>query len=185
VKKNTADGIAGDVLKNPFAERFNYSMRLLIEKFRSTFDENANDEKPNKSAINEKMVNQILEKYNNLPTKGTGGLSPIEALEKVDDVKTFYRTRKSRQSRALINRFPEGTNVRISLKKITDPFAKTLKQNWSTKVYTVSKFDRRKQRYIVDGQPYIPEELVNKDLLDQYDMFFKIMKKPQDFEKHP
>lgn len=169
-------GIAGDVLKNPIAERFNYSMRLLIEKFRSTY---------NPKEINEKIVNQILEKYNNLPTKGTGGVSPLGALSRVDDVKKFYRDRRGRQSRALINKFPEGTHVRISLKKITDPFAKTLRQNWSTKVYRVSKFDKRRQRYIVDGKEYIPEELlkVDKDLLDQYDMFFKIVKNVKDFEK--
>jgi transposase InsO family protein len=169
-------GIAGDVLKNPIAERFNYSMRLLIEKFRSTYEP---------EEINSKMVNHIVERYNNLPTKGTGGLSPLEALDRVDDVKKFYRDRRSKQSRILIDNLPEGSYVRIALKKITDPFAKTIRQNWSYKVFPVSKFDKRKQRYVVDGKLYIPEELqkVDKELLDEYDMFNKIVKNPKEFEK--
>lgn len=159
-------GIAGDILKNPIVENFNRSVRMMIEKFRATY---------NAKNISSSMVNKIVEAYNNLETKGLGGLSPVEATDNVKDVIQFHKNRSSSVSKYKPS---IGSNawVRVSIKKIADPFAKTIRPNWSTKLYQVDKWDSRKQRFLVGGKYYMPNELqpVNKDMLDKYDTFSSI-----------
>ena len=176
----------GDVLKNPLIERFNYTLRLMIEKFRTTYDKDdqQDDNKPKVINLNQRQINYIVDKYNNLPSKSLGGLTPMEATkeENKDQLDTFYRTRRIRKQNLRIL-FRPGDWVRISLKKIGDPFAKTLRQNWTVKVFQVQKYDRKRNRYKVDDDYYNAEELqlVDKEGLDEYDMFNKIAKDPESF----
>lgn len=182
-------GIAGDTLKNPIAERFNYTIRLMIEKFRTTYDQNdQQDNKKDPSTINttKRMINTILKKYNDLPTKATGGLSPNDAIKNPNLVKQYYTNRDEKQIKSRRVLFPAGTWVRISLKKIGEAFGSTLRQNWTTKVYQVQRYDKRRNRYVVNNNTYLAEELlpVDKQLLDEYDMFRKIVKNPKQFESN-
>ena len=159
----------GGILKNPIAERFNYSLRLMIEKFRETF-------KPRK--ITEKMVNKIVENYNSIPSSSLKGLSPAEALQNVDDALERIKSRRTAKNYTNIEgKFPVGSYVRTIRddKKLSNPYAKTLKANWSEAVRQIDGFDRKKQRFEVNGKLYGDWELikVDKKLLDDYDMFRK------------
>lgn len=192
---------AGDTLKNPLIERFNYTLRLMIEKFRTTYDvDNQQDvvkrktgtkieepREPKTIDLNQRQINYIVDKYNNLPSKALGGLTPLEATEEENKRKLneFYRNRKLQRMTRLKITHPDNSWVRISLKKIGDPFAKTLRQNWTVKVYKVQKYDKKRNRYKVNDVYYLAEELqpVDKEALDEYDMFNKIVKDPESFAK--
>ena len=159
----------GGILKNPIAERFNYSLRLMIEKFRETFS-------PTK--ITEKMVNKIVENYNNIPSTSLQGLSPVEALQNPADALDRIKGRRTSKNYTNIeSKFPVGSYVRTirADKKLSNPYAKTLKANWSEAVRKIDGFDRKKQRFEVNGKLYGDWELlkVDKKLLDDYDMFRK------------
>ena len=166
VKSETA--LIGDVLKNPIAERFNYSLRLMLEKYRETFQP---------ESITEKAVNKIVENYNKLLTTSTGGVSPDDALKNPEEIKKYFSKKLLKTKVAFKSKFPAGSYVRTvrAGKKITDPYAKTLKANWSAAVEKVVGYDTRKQRYIVGEKRklYGVEELlkIDKEKLDTWDMF--------------
>ena len=89
-----------------------------------------------------------MEAYNNLETKGLGGLSPVEATDNVKDVIQFHKNRSSSVSKYKPS-IPSGAWVRVSIKKIADPFAKTIRPNWSVKLYQVSKWDSGNNDYLL------------------------------------
>lgn len=173
-------GLKGDVLKNPIVERFNYTLRLMIEKFRSVYEP---------PELDEKFIAKIVDKYNSLPSKSVGGISPLEAIDNQIHVKNHQMKRIEEVSRKFTKEggftpLPPDTPVRVALQKIGQAFS-GLKQNWSTKVHNITRWDKRRNRYVIGDKYYLPEEIrkVDKDMLDEYDMFFKIVKNLDTFKK--
>lgn len=154
-----------DPRKNRNIERFNKTIRMLIEKYAETFG------KP----FNKKIIGRLVEAYNNEAHSSLEDRTPLSVLTDMDEARQlwkYYVNLKHSVRDALDEDdvLPEGTWVRWFV-RLDSPFKK-IARNWSKALYQVEGYDKRKKLYKLDGldkmlrRDYL--QVVNKEMFDKY-----------------
>lgn len=154
----------GDTRKNRNIERFNKTLRGLIEKWRNLFGKN----------IDQKVIDKLIRGYNNSIHSSLNGLTPYEALKDMIKSRTLYNHYVDLKNYSL--NFPEdpelkiGTWVRYYVRG-NDVFKK-LKRNWSKGLHQIEKYYKPSKVYKLDGvkrwfkRDYLMP--VDKELFEKY-----------------
>lgn len=156
---------ASDPRKNRNIERFNKTLRLLIEKYVEGYG------KP----LNRKIIRRLVEAYNNEAHSSLEGRTPRSILTDMKQATQLWRhyvelKHSVREALDEDEVLPNGTWVRWFV-RINSPFKKVAR-NWSKALYQVEGYDRQKKLYKLDGldkrlrRDYL--QVVNKELFDEY-----------------
>lgn len=155
----------GDVRKNRNIERFNKTLRLLIEKWALLYGKR----------VDNKALAKLVSAYNNSVHSSLDGLTPRQALTDMKlnrklfdyyvDLKAGNRDKKEADV------LPVGTWVRWYVRYEQKDFRKTGK-NWSRTLYQVKSYDPATKTYELDGlkkwlkRDYL--QVVDKEKFDRY-----------------
>lgn len=155
-----------DPRKNRNLERFNGTLRLLIEKYYNTY----------RGRITQKIIDQLLEAYNTNVHSSLYGFSPLEVLASPDvqnDIMEFNKRLKEEDlaTRPVDRPLRVGTWVRWFTRY--DSKYRKLAKNWSSTLYQIESYSPSNQSYRLGGLPkkeFRAEQLqvVNKRLFDLY-----------------
>ena len=160
---------AGDKYKTSPIERFNKTLRLYIEKYRTVYGK-----------IDNSVLQTIINAYNNV-SHGELHNSPIEILKNPDaqDYVELYNINENKLNDLVV--IPIGSSVRKLIERT--PFKK-IKPVWSNKIYTVEGFHHNTYTLEGDDGIYRKNELqvVNKDFI-QNDEKVNIKHEPQEVEQ--
>lgn len=124
-------------------ESFNRSIRLSIEKLRVLLK----NDNPVISQV-EKSLDDIVKSYNNAVHSKTG-YSPIDVLTSKSNQDAVLVSQVLRKT-DIVSRSPillPGYTVRIAIE--SGPFSK-LSPTWSKEIYTIKKFDEKRNRYSLE-----------------------------------
>ena len=168
LKSNSMEHVVSepsDPKKNRNIERFNKTLRLLIEKYAETYG------KP----LNKKIITRLVEAYNNEAHSSLEDRTPRSVLtdmEEATELWKHYVELKHSVRSALDDDdiLPKGTWVRWFV-RLDSPFKKVAR-NWSKALYQVDGYDRQKKLYKLDGldkmlrREYL--QVVDKDMFDMY-----------------
>ena len=130
---------AGDHKQLGVCERFNGTIRTMIEKYISIYGKSVRNDIP-----------LILDVYNNR-IHSTTGYAPKFILQNLSQVHRmlldkYYSQDVIKKEEELKN----GTKVRILLRSLDQPFRKK-GENWTKEIYTVEKYSKTKGKYLVNG----------------------------------
>jgi hypothetical protein len=137
----------GDHKQLGVCERYNATLRLMIEKYKSIYGGNIKTALP-----------IILEAYNENVNKGIG-FAPKEVLGDVEKFKKILNDKNYKAVPPKKQVFNVGDHVRILLKSVDDKFRK-IGENYSKEVFEVEKYDPIKGKYTVNGKPYRDNQLL-------------------------
>ena len=137
---------AGDKLQSSPIEAFNKTVRLGLEKVRSTLPSG----QPVVSQL-EKAIRDIVSSYNSTPHSSTKN-SPSDILKSEDlqlELSAKNAIKKAQQLDSRGKALPVGTHVRLFV--APTQFNK-LTPNWSKEMYKIERYDVGKNRYYVEGK---------------------------------
>lgn len=152
---------SGDFRKNRNIERFNKTLRSMLEKYANVYDKK----------IDQNVITKLIDGYNNAVHSSLDGLTPVEALK--DMVKSHllfrhYVDLKNANKDKPDEELKVGDYVRIYVRG-DSPFKK-IKKNWSKGLHQIEKVDNK--MYKIDGvKKWVRLEhlqVIDKELFDKY-----------------
>lgn len=154
-----------DKLKTSPIESFNRTIRLSVEKLKTSLSNN----NPITSQV-EKGIKDIVYAYNNIPHSSIG-YSPTQILESKEvqsDLELKYSLKKQ-EAIDQVKSVSIGSFVRVAIgNKRTNPFQK-LNPSWSKELYKVMGYDKPRNRYTLQSKSgyysYWDLQVVDKDNL--------------------
>lgn len=155
---------AHDPRKNRNVERFNKTLRSLIEKFAYLYGKK----------ISRKNVQKLVDGYNNTEHSSLVGLTPYQALKDLKLSRQLYYhyvdLKWANKDKEESDVLPNGTWCRWFIRE--GLFKKTGK-NWSKTLYQVSGYDPKTKSYTLEGlkKKHLRREylqVVDKELFDKY-----------------
>lgn len=155
--------VAGDKRKNPNIERWNGTLRGLIEKFALVY-----------GRPDSKAVKKLADAYNHSVHSSLDGLSPLDALtdmKKSRGLFDYYLALKVGNSdKDEPEVLPKGTWVRWYIR--SESSFKKIGKNWSKTMYQVESYDPKTKSYKLEGlkkrlrREYL--QVIDKENFDRY-----------------
>lgn len=128
----------GDKKQTAPIERFNYSIRLLIEKYKEIYGGNVSN-----------SIQELVELYNT-SLHSSIKTTPAEVLQSESVQNELAKKNAKIKSLNVPNNLKVGDTVRVYIKKEDDPFNK-LSPNWSKDIYVINSYNAKNGKYTLNN----------------------------------